>query len=118
MIVRALDANHDWTFGKGKNDYLIQSRAIVQCIETRLLSFLGDCFFDITAGIDWFEYLGSKNLLKLQLAVNTCILNTEGVTALNKMDIYTDRTTRKIYMTYSVNTIYTTNVTATSVINI
>lgn len=52
MIVRALDINGDWTFGQGKGNYLTNQAAIAQNVQTRLLSFLGDCFFDPTAGIN------------------------------------------------------------------
>jgi len=80
MRVRALDANGDWTFGKGQNDYKFGRDAAAQAIGTRLKSFTGDCFFDIGAGIDWWNLLGSKNRLALELAISNSILNTPGVT--------------------------------------
>ena len=64
MITRALINNpdpkldNDWTFGKGRQSYLRHEAAIKQSIRTRLMSFLGDCFFDINAGIDWWRFLG------------------------------------------------------------
>lgn len=82
MIVRALDADHDWTFGKGFNDYLSGRYAIGQNIQTRLMSFLGDCFFSLDSGIDWFNLLGSKNEVALNLAISSVILNTDGVTSI------------------------------------
>lgn len=107
MIVRAIDANGDWLFGKGRNDYLSNNRAIVQNIATRLRSFLGDCFFALDAGLDWFNLLGSKNLIALELAVRATILNTEEVVAIVDVSIDLDETTRHITMRYSVNTVYT-----------
>lgn len=106
MIVRALDADHDWTFGKGRNNYLRNVDAIQQTIETRLLSFLGDCFFDVTAGIDWFGLLGGKNRQALELAIAAVILNTEGVTALVTLDTDLDPITRLFTATYVVNTTF------------
>lgn len=82
MIVRAIDINGDWEFGKGKNDYKRNRDALAQMIQTRLLSFLGDCFFDLAAGIDWFNLLGGKDRTALELAISTTILNTQGVTGL------------------------------------
>lgn len=79
MRVRQLDENHDWLFGKGQNDYLRANAAIVQNINTRLQSFLGDCFFDLTAGVDWFNLLGSKDQVSLNLAISAVILNTQNV---------------------------------------
>lgn len=105
-IVRALDASHDWTFGKGRNNYLRNNAAIVQAIDTNLLSFLGDCFFAIGFGIDWFNLLGSKEQLALNLAVSAQILNTPGVTALLQLSI--DRNAaRALTIQYVVTTIYT-----------
>jgi hypothetical protein len=107
MIVRSLDVNGDWTFGKGRNDYLVNNKAIVQTIGTRLNSFLGDCFFALDAGIDWFNLLGTKNQVALELAVRSVILNTPGVTKLVALDISLDDTTRLITMKYTVETVYT-----------
>lgn len=106
-IVRSLDLNGDWNFGKGKNDYLIANAAIVQNIATRLNSFLGDCFFDLAAGLDWFNLLGSKSSKPLELAVRSVILNTQNVVGLVDVSINIEETTRRIDMKYTVNTIYT-----------
>lgn len=107
MIVRSLDVNGDWQFGKGKNDYLSANKAIVQNIATRLNSFLGDCFFALDAGLDWFNLLGSKDQLALELAVRSVILNTDGVTAIVDVSINLEETTRRINMKYTVETVYT-----------
>lgn len=106
MIVRALDEVGDWSFGKGRNNYLSNNKAIVQNISTRLKMFLGDCFFALNQGIDWFNLLGSKNQVALELAVRSVILNTEGVTTLIDVQIELDHTTRRIRMQYTVETIY------------
>jgi hypothetical protein len=82
MIVRGIDANNDWLYGKGRNDYRANVDAVAQNIKTRLQSFLGDCFFQTDAGIDWFNLLGSKDRLQLQLSINATILNTQDVTGI------------------------------------
>lgn len=104
MIVRALDSNGDWTFGKSLNDYLSGNKAIKQNIKTRILSFLGDCFFEMTAGIDWFNLLGSKNVLGLNLSINSVILNTQGVTGI--LQLNTTLINRVFNVSYKVQTIY------------
>lgn len=93
MIVRALDTDNDWTFGKGKNDYKAGNDAVAQDLQTRINSFLGDCFFDQAAGIDWFNLLGAKDKLAVQIAVSTVILNTAGVQSILElsMDLNQDR---------------------------
>lgn len=105
MIVRALDINNDWTFGKGKSDYLTDRDAIAQDIKTRLYSFLGDCFFDITAGIDWFNLLGGKSKVDIDIAVNTVILNTNNVTGFLEISS-TINNNRMITIVYSVQTVF------------
>jgi len=107
MIVRSIDVNNDWNFGKGKQDYLVEGAAIGQSIKTRLQSFLGDCFFDIGAGIDWWNLLGSKNLVGLSLSIQTTIRNTDGVTRLVELSNVLDQN-RKVTINYSASTIYTT----------
>lgn len=106
MIVRTLDSDHDWTFGRGKNNYLSANKAVAQSINTRLNSFLNDCFFDINAGLDWFNLIGSKNKLALELAISNEILNTENVIALLELSTNLDNN-REITISYSVTTVYT-----------
>lgn len=105
MIVRALDDNGDWTFGKGRNNYLSLNKAVVQNINTRLKSFLGDCFFDAGAGIDWFTRLGGKDELALNLDISTVILNTADVLALLELTVSTD-SARVFRAQYQVLTVY------------
>jgi hypothetical protein len=105
MIVRSLDQNHDWNLGKGKNDYLVNNDAIVQNINTRLMSFVNDCFFDSKAGVDWWNLLGGKSQTAIQLAVTTVILNSEGVSALIELSINLSDT-REVTIAYQVATIY------------
>ncbi len=107
MILRALDDNGEWTFGRGKNNYLTLNDAIGQNISSRLKSFLGDCYFDTKAGLDWFTFLGSKNITGLQLAVNAVIVNSAGVTGVNRLSLVVDPRTRNIALSYEVTTVYT-----------
>lgn len=84
MIVRAIDSSNDWTFGAGLNNYLSGNLAVAQNIKTRLQSFVGNCFFDMGAGINWFNFLGGKgsnNTLQLSLALSSVILNTPDTTS-------------------------------------
>lgn len=101
MRVRAIDVDHDWLFGKGQNDYLTGVNAVAQNINTRLNSFLGDCFFDNGAGIDWWNLLGAKDQLVLNLAISAVILNTQDVTSLVQLNIVLD-VTRRLTVTYTV----------------
>lgn len=105
MSVRALDQDSDWSFGQGRNNYIVDKRALAQTIQTRTLSFLGDCFFDITAGIDWLNLLGGKDKTAIDLAVSTALLNTPGVTGILALSSRIDNN-RKITVQYNVQSVY------------
>jgi len=103
MIVRALDAGHDWEFGKGRNDYKKNREAVAQNIQTRLYSFLGDCFFAANDGIDWFNLLGGKNKITIELSVSATILNTLYVTGIKQLSIVLS-SVRELTIQYEVDT--------------
>lgn len=108
MIFRDLDANHDWLFGRGKANYINGNAAIGLNIETRILSWVGDCFFDTTAGIDWVNRLGSKNQRALlELDLRRIILQSSGVTGIVSFD--TNLTGRAFTANYTINTIFSAN---------
>lgn len=114
MIIRALDINHDWTLGKGKENYLSGQLAIAENIQTRILSFVNNCFFDMTAGIDWFTLLGTPNTSQqILLNVRAVILQSYGVVSVNSLTLNSIDSTRKATLTYNINTIYTQNYTQT-----
>lgn len=107
MIMRGLSTSGDWLFGKGRNDYVSGKSAVAQNIRTRLLSFLNDCFFDKGAGIDWFNLLGGKNQIAIDLAISATILNTPDVTGLER--IYIDlSSSRNLTIEYKVETSFGT----------
>lgn len=108
MIIANLDANHDWLFGSGLGNYISGNPAIGLNIETRILSWVGDCFFDTLAGIDWLNRLGSKNQKALLEAdLKRIILQSYGVTGINSFDIVV--TGRLFTANYSVDTIFSKN---------
>lgn len=107
MRVRQIDVAHDWTFGKGQNNYLRDNNAVGQLINTRLSSFLGDCFFEMGAGIDWFNLLGNKAILNLNLAISSVILNTENVTGI--LQFSANLSPSRVYLVqYKVQTTFST----------
>jgi len=107
MIFRNLDVNHDWTFGKGLSNYARLNQSIGLNIRTRVLSWLGDCFFAQQEGIDWVNRLGSKNQKKLlEDDLRRIILQTPNVTGIVSFDITFQSGNRAFRADYSVNTIY------------
>jgi hypothetical protein len=105
MIFRNLTEDHDWTFGAGLQNYVAENTAIGLNIKTRILSWVGDCFFDMDAGIDWVNRLGSKNQrVLLELDLKRIISQSEGVTGI--VDFDTNLIGRNFSASYTVSTIY------------
>lgn len=105
MIFRNLDQNGDWTFGKGQNDYARANEAIGLNIKTRVLSWVDDCFFDMKAGIDWANRLGSKNQRPLlEQDLKRIISQSQDVTGLLKFDTILNG--RAFSASYTITTIY------------
>jgi hypothetical protein len=54
MRYRKLDANGDYTFGGGSNDFLVNTpETVAQAVMTRLNLLQGEWFLDTTAGMPW-----------------------------------------------------------------
>ena len=110
MIIRALDKSGDWTFGQGKQNYLSSQKAINQNIQTRLLEFLNNAFWNMNAGIDWTRLLGTPGTKQeLILTCRAIILQSFGVNSVNSIDAVYYGNTRNIILSYNINTIYTSN---------
>jgi hypothetical protein len=106
-IVRALDANGDFTFGGGESNYLEGNLAIGQQIKCRLLEFTGNCFWSVQSGLNWPNLLGQRNnqaLLNLQ--IGSIISNTNGVTSLQQLNVNLNRNTRSMTVTWTVTTVF------------
>lgn len=105
--VRTLSPAKDWTYGNNLGGYLTKNAAIAQQINCRLLQFLGECFWDVNAGIDWFGYLGGKNASGLNLAIATVILNTPGVLGFSTPPVFVlNDVTRTFSVNWKVNTTF------------
>lgn len=105
MIFRNLTGTGDWTFGQGSNSFSTGLQAIQLDLNTRILSFLGDCFWDAGAGADWFNLLGGKSINDVNLAVSTIILNTDSVLGfVTPVQVAYSSSTRHLTLSYSVNT--------------
>ncbi len=108
MRIRQNDPiTNDWTFGNGQNNYLVNNDAVAQLIKTRILSFLNDCFYAVTEGIDWLNFIGSKNQVGLKLAITSTILNTPNVTGLLQLDLNLS-SNRVFFVSFRVQTTYST----------
>ena len=108
-MFRSLYAD-DWEFGNGLGSYVTEQQEIGLNIKTRVMSFLGDCFFATNEGIDWWNLLDYRYQDRLENAVQDVIKNTPGVTAINSVDILIGAN-RQIRIKYDIQTIYSQSYT-------
>lgn len=104
-MFRNLDTNNDWQFGNGIGSYVTQEQEIAINLKTRIMSFLGDCFFATNEGIDWWNLLDYRYQDRLENAVQDVIKNTPGVTGINSVDVLLGAN-RQIRISYDIQTIY------------
>lgn len=100
MRFRNLDNNGDWCFGKGRNSYLKDNKALMMNIKTRLLEFYDDCFWDMEKGIDWWTLMGGKDLKKILVDVQRTILRSYQVKRIVNLDY--NLTNRKLFISISI----------------
>lgn len=111
---RSLDANGDWVFGGGQSAYATGNTAIQFDIQTALQIFMGECFWNTSFGVDWWNLLGGKNpsaQASIILQVRTVILGVIGVYQINNVSISQNRITRGLSIQYNINTIFSKSVT-------
>lgn len=108
MLFRTLDANGDWTFGTGISGFLTDLEAMTANLKTKTKQWKGECFFDLSAGVDWNNYLdiGTKNLLDSDLV--RVWTSTDGVLRVDSYQSTLDAINRKLTVTASIATIYGT----------
>lgn len=112
MIIRSLDSDHDFEFGKGIQSFQFGQQAIIENIQTRLMCFLNDCFFDRNFGIDWLRLLGTPGTQQeLSLSCRAIILQSFGVTRMNTFSVSV--VNRRAILQFNINSIFTQNALAT-----
>lgn len=112
MIFRGIDGANDWAFGNGRQSYLTGEAAVSANIKTRLFVFLGECFFALDAGVDWWNLIGAKNpqaQANIILQCRTIIINSEGVVRINTIAAVMD-SKRKLTLTFNIDTIFSKGV--------
>lgn len=109
---RALDADGDWTWGNGVENYVVEQAAIVLDIQTALQTFLGEVFFALDFGVDWWNLLGGRDENQVILQCRKIISGCDGVTRINSVTARLDSRARQLMVTFNINTVYSRNTTA------
>lgn len=110
MIIRSVDADRDWNFGKGASDYARDQDAVEQNIKSRVLSWVGNCFFALQEGVDWKNRLGVGQQALLENELRSIILQSFGVVGLNSLSVAFDPTRRSFTIQYDADTIFSQSV--------
>ena len=106
-LIRRLDSNDDWCYGRGKSDYSSDRDCVIQNIKTRLKEWKYNCFFNFGAGIDYKRRLGDKNQKRLlDEEIKFIVSNTDEVIAVGEIDSALDTTNRVYTATIEVVDIY------------
>lgn len=109
MIYRRLDADGDYTFGQGQQNFLSGVDAVAQAILTRLKLLYGEWWENQTDGLpQWQKILGvtGKNIRAVDGIIRERIVGTANVTSLASFTSDFDSETRVYTFTAVVNTAY------------
>lgn len=111
MIFRQLTATGDWTFGGGLSNYASGAQAIALNIQTSVLMWQGDCFFSLQPWINWKGLLNIGQQRNLDTALQGLLGACYGVMGIVSASIVVNPTTRMAFAQYTINTVYSTQVT-------
>ena len=116
MRIRKNDKDGDWVFGNSGTTFYVDNKlAVAQKIKTRLLEWVGDCFFNQPAGIDYRVRMGQRGQRALlDEDIRRVITETEEVILLSaySSSLY-DRSLVVDFSVYHIysDTVYTDSIT-------
>jgi hypothetical protein len=110
MKFRQLTATNDWTFGGGLSNYASGQQAIALNIQTSILMFAGDFFASLSGWINWRGLLNVGQQKNLDTALQTLLSQCYGVQGIISANVVVNKTTRKFFASYVVDTVYSQQV--------
>lgn len=115
MIIRATTTTNDWQFGRGLNSYFFNEAAIEANIRTKLLEWVGNCPFNLLAGIDWRNRLDYGQQANLVVEMKQLVLQCYGVVSILTFQADFNASTRFESITMTLQTIYSPSASLTIV---
>lgn len=108
MRYRELSETGDYVFGRGANEFLVNSpAAVAQAVQTRLLLIQGEWFLDVKEGTPYAtQILGTGTRNTYDTAIRDRILETEGVVEITEYFSAFNADTRALTVTCTIDTIY------------
>jgi hypothetical protein len=115
MIGRALDANNDIFLDRNRLAMVSDGAEVVQHVRSRLLFYLGECAWDTTAGVPYFQRIFVKpmNLPQTEAILKAVIIRSPGVAQLLDFTMAYTSANRQLAVTYKAETTYGVVVGAT-----
>lgn len=106
MITRALSAAGDFTYGNGLQNYLRAEAAVEQNIVTTVNSWVGDCYWSVYFGVDWYNRLDVGQQEHLVQEIKQVIAGCYGVVGVVSISGNFSGKTRLESIQTSINTIF------------
>ena len=93
-------------FGGGASNYLTGAAAIEQNIRTKVLMWVGDCFYSMFSGVDWKNRLDVGQQDNLIQEIKQVVLASYGVTGVNSISGVFSSAARLETISLNISTIY------------
>ena len=107
MIVSALDKNSDWSFGRGRQNYITGGGAIAQKVKCRIRSFKNDNPLNMGDNIDWLYLMSEKNTEQETLReIERVTLATDGVMRIIELSMTVNKSTRHQVIELRIETVF------------
>jgi hypothetical protein len=108
MRYRALSSDGDFSFGRGGNNFLVNTpETVAQAVKTRLGLITGEWFLDVTEGVPYTtDVLGTGTSESYDLAIQDRVLGTEGVTEILGYVSDVNKETRALSVEIVIDTVY------------
>lgn len=106
MKYRKLDENGDYSFGRGNQNFLIDSpQAVAQAIKTSLALYQGEWFIDTSAGMPWLtQVVGFNTQSVYDDLIKSKVQRVPGVTSIDSYNSTLDRSSRGLTVSMIVTT--------------
>ncbi len=113
MIYRRLDNNGDYSFGRGRQDFISDSSAVAQAVKTRLQFAKATFWRDIKDGTPWVQNIwGTSGSAKNRAVVDSILQNriagTQGCKSLISYESVFSKANRVDSIQVSLDTIFGT----------
>jgi len=121
MIYRRLDSNGEYSFGRNSQDFISETDAVAQAVQTRLNLLKGEWWEDADDGLPLFQnILGSsgsnQNIRVIDNIIKKRINETAGVLSIDSFVSSYNSEIRAYNYQATITTIYSTTTTISGVI--